>query len=181
MPNQILLDIINEHLPYDIDMLRRIYTLFGQTNPSLPQDDRKRQYDAMINSFCVHARSLFDFFSNKRTDRTDSIAADFTIGYTPTFDLSIEPLYSLRRKLNKQVFHLTTDRTVLGAAKFQPDTDAQLVFLNIEPAIAHFIATLAPDFHHFRCNSAPVTFISTTSQPSATGAISQTSLTINPP
>ena len=55
---QILIEIYNEHLPYEIDMLRSTYIHLTANPP--PVGVVK---DALIESFCVHARSLLDFFS----------------------------------------------------------------------------------------------------------------------
>lgn len=178
MPDQILLKIIEEHLPYEIDMLRGLYGQFGKVNPSLDEFNQKVQYYAQINSFCVHARALLDFFADQRKDQTDAIASDFSSGYKPTFDQAKEPLKTLRTKLNKQIFHLTKDRTVVPAQKFQPDTDAQEVMKVIEPAIAHFTACLAPDFKHFKCFTSPIDFIKAPPQASATNAFGSESFTV---
>jgi hypothetical protein len=178
MPDQILLDIIEEHLPYEVDMLRGLYSQFGKVNPSLDEFNQKVQYYAQINSFCVHARALLDFFADIRKDKTDAIASNFTSGYKPTFDQTIEPLKSLRTKLNKQIFHLTNDRTIVAAQKFQPSTDAQEVMKVIEPAIGHFAACLTPDFKHFKCFTSPVDFIKAPPPASATNAFASESFTV---
>jgi hypothetical protein len=180
MPDQILLDIINEHLPYEIDMLRGLFRQFGKVNRELSELDQKIQYYAQINSFCVHARALLDFFSNKGGDPTDATARDFTTAYTSPFDPAKEPLKSLRTKLNKQVFHLTKNRTIVLANKFDPGVDGAVVLQTIEPAIAHFIACLNHDFKHFKCGSTPIAFISTPGKASATGTIYSTNLSIPP-
>jgi hypothetical protein len=183
MPDQALVQIIDEHLPYEIDMLRGIYQHFGvsKINPTLSDFDKKILYFSQIEAFCVHARALLDFFSNKRTYPTDSIAGDFTTGYQPTFDLTTEPLKSLYTKLNKQIFHLTTNRTIIDAEKFQPDKDPATLPQAIEAAITNFTACLTPDFKHFKCNTTPVAFVTVLPQSSATGTFASTSITIFPP
>jgi hypothetical protein len=178
MPDQILLDIIEEHLSYEIDMLRGLYRLFGKVDQAWNEHEKKVQYYAQINSFCLHARSLLDFFADKRRDQTDAIASDFTSGYTPTFDQTKEPLKSLRTKLNKQIFHLTRDRTIIAAQKFQPDTDAQELLKIIEPAIAHFTDCLTQDFKHFKCFFSPVDFLIVPPKASATNAFTTESFTV---
>src|SRR5438132_1153956 len=112
MPDQmILVEINSEHLPYEIDMLRETYRRWMTiTGPLTP--DQAFACNSLIETFCVHARALLDFFSDRRTGPTDAIASDFTDGYVATFDLTKEPVKSLRTKLNKQLFHLTKNRTI---------------------------------------------------------------------
>lgn len=73
MADPILLDIIDEHLPYELGMFRGLYLQFGQVNPAMSPGHQQIQYYAQINSFCVHARSLLDFFGTSAgTLRTPS-------------------------------------------------------------------------------------------------------------
>ena len=62
MTDQILLGIIDEHLPYEIDMLRGLFRQFDNANRDLSEPEQKIKYFAQIESFCVHARSLLFFF-----------------------------------------------------------------------------------------------------------------------
>ncbi len=179
VPDQILVDINNEHLPYEIGMLResfRRWVQFAQTIKGPLTPDQAFTRNSLIETFCVHARALLDFFSDRRTDQTDAIASDFTNGYVATFDPTKEPIKSVRTKLNKQLFHLTRNRTVIGADKFNMYTDGTLVLQTIEPAIQEFASHLTPDFRGFRCNTPPITFptptISASSVLGATGTIS---------
>jgi len=73
MPDKVIVDIFHEHLPYEIDMLRSTYHRLANL-PNIDTDIR----NALIESFCVHARALLDFFSNRSTDATDAIATDLT-------------------------------------------------------------------------------------------------------
>lgn len=164
MPDQILLDIMLEHLPYEIDMLRGTYSESLQILRNRPASETFGQQTirfALLEAFCIHARGLLDFFSNNRSDPTDAVASDFTTGYVPTFDQNAEPLKSLRVKLNKQIFHLTKNRTIVNVDKFQMPEDAESILKQLELAIAHFINCLAPDFNSFRCRTSPATFITT--------------------
>src|SRR5260370_26249933 len=115
MPDKILVEIIGEHLPYEIDMLRLTYKeLEAGAKKSAPksQEEQACRY-ALIEAFCVHARSLIDFFADKRYKQTDAIASDFTTGFATALDVAKEPLKSIRVKLNKQIFHLTKDPTII--------------------------------------------------------------------
>lgn len=139
-----------EHLPYEIEMLRDTYRALAATPP--PTDVSK---NALIKSFCVHARSLIKFFANKPGRRGDAIAGDFTADFVERLNLNTEPLKSLWRKLNKQIFHLTKVRTIVDADKFDPGTDGTIILQEIEQELQKFQNCLTPDFRHFRCKTSP--------------------------
>jgi hypothetical protein len=178
MPDEILLGIINDHLPYEIDMLRGLFRqLFGKVEPSEP--DQRIQHFAQIESFCIHARSLLDFFYGAKSSKDDdAMVTDFATGYTPPFDPTKEPLKSrlksLRCKLNKQIFHLTEKRTIAVNKKFDLGEDGACVLQTIEPAIVCFTKTLKDEFKHFKCCSIPVDLIPTLGKANTTGSIYKT-------
>jgi hypothetical protein len=176
-----------EHLPYEIDMLRAAYLQFNE----LARLDPARTAfwrNVLIESFCVHARALLDFFSNKSNDPTDALPSDFTVGFSPTFDLTKDPLKALRVKLNKQLFHLTKNRTIVGDQKFDIIRDGRVVLENIELAIRRFTACLKAEFQNFRCVTSPITFapdalgsVRVPTVPGLTGAFSIESSMVSPP
>jgi hypothetical protein len=187
MPDQILLDIIDNHLPYEIDMLRGLFRQFDNANRDLSEPEQKIKYFAQIESFCVHARSLLFFFSNKKSgpkDCDDSIASDFTIddSYKPSFDPYDGYLDVIRRKLNKQIFHLTKDRKIAPNEKFYLSKDAACVLRTIEDAITSFSACLKDEFKHFnrKSKTVPGYSIPALGNASTTGTIYSTSLSIPP-
>jgi hypothetical protein len=70
--------------------------------------------NAIIESFCVHARNLIEFFDQKSATpgqaRSDYIGAKhFCNGYIPWTKGG--PSNDLRGRLNRQISHLTYDRT----------------------------------------------------------------------
>jgi hypothetical protein len=169
MADSILLEIIDDHLPYEIDMLRGTYTelcALGTTNETTETPKQKIYRQALIESFCVHARSLFDFFSNNAKN-DDAVASHFTANPSPLLDQSNEPLKALRTKLNKQIFHLTKSRKIPENEKFLPSRDASAVLAPIEGAIAEFKKQLPPDYEHFKCTNDPIRFMVTFPQASA--------------
>ena len=174
--DQILLGIIDEHLPYEIDMLRGLFRqLFGKVEPSAP--DQRIQHFAQIESFCIHARSLLDFFSNRKSpskDKDDAIASDFATGYTSPFVPETKSLKSLRCKLNKQIFHLTKNRKTVPDEKFNLNKDGTFVLQTIEPAIVRFTKNLKVEFEHFKCCSIPVDLIPALGKGNTTGSIYKT-------
>jgi hypothetical protein len=177
MTDQILLGIIDEHLPYEIDMLRGLFRqLFGEVEPSEP--DQRIQHFAQIESFCIHARSLLFFFSNKKIrskDCDDAIASEFTTeGYTPSRDPHKGCLNVILIKLNKQIFHLTKNRKIVPDEKFNLNKDGTFVLQTIEPAIVRFTKNLKVEFEHFKCCSIPVDLIPSLGKANTTGSIYKT-------
>jgi hypothetical protein len=172
MSDAILRSIIVEHLPYEIDMLRSCFQklkALADVDPASETQEKRICRCSLIEAFCVHARSLLNFFADtKRTNQTDAIASDFTTGYDPAFDLTLNPL---RTKLNKQLFHLTTDRTTVTAEKFDVGKDGLELLKYIEPAIKRFTNRLTPDFQDFKCQTPPVDFIAALPFASVTAVI----------
>jgi hypothetical protein len=94
MPDQILMDIIEEHLPYEIDMLRHTYrqlSVVSKVDPAHETNEQRANRCALIESFCVHARSLIDFFADDKKG-TDAVACEFTDNGFMQLDRSKEPL-----------------------------------------------------------------------------------------
>jgi hypothetical protein len=173
MADLILQTIFELHLPYEIDMVRRTYRKLS----SLPNIDPVPAEillcrNALVESFCVHARSLLDFFSNHRgKNGDDAVASDFTNGYTLTFDPEKEPIKALRRKLNKQLFHLTKERTAdVDKNKFDVSTDGLAALQKLEAAIERFKNCLKPDFRQLICTADPIELVTSIPFAGATGA-----------
>lgn len=106
-PKTVKVEIMNEHLPYELIMLRgtfdQLVTHTVETN-------------ALIESFCIHARQLLDFFEDKEGRTTDARASDFTKTKYQTKHLppSKDPI---RDNINKQIAHITLCRTTDSTEK----------------------------------------------------------------
>src|ERR1700730_11206602 len=102
MASQIHHDIIKEHLPYEIDMLRSTWRRLQQIcSPPQGPETHEQQVErfSLIESFCVHGRSLTDFFDIRgKVKRDDVVSSDFTEQPTGSLDATKEPLKTLRRK-----------------------------------------------------------------------------------
>ena len=160
MPDKILMDIIEEHLPYEIDMLRRTYmqlSVLSKIDPDREPDEQRATRNALTESFCVHARSLIEFFADNKKG-ADAVACEFTDNRFTQLDRSKGPIKTIRDiKLNKQIFHLTKNRTIVDSEKFDVGKDGMDVLQIIEPAIEHFTNFLLPDFRsHFNCTTTPL-------------------------
>jgi hypothetical protein len=128
--------IISIHLLYEIDMLRLSHHILhgGIPLPLLSQ----AVANLAIEGFCLHARNLVDFFADNRPlGSKDAVARHFTAeGYRPFKgnDVKKNGLYA---KINKQIVHLTYDRTDDSRLKIGPKDREQLRGL-IEDEIVEF-------------------------------------------
>ena len=65
-----------------------------------------------------------------------------------------EPLKTIRTKLNKEIFHLTKNRTI--TKKFDVGIDGVEILKMIESEIEQFRAGLSAEYQPFECKIAPV-------------------------
>jgi hypothetical protein len=132
-------EILREHLPYEIEMLR-----FAHGKLQEPAHDRT-MVNCLIECFCVHARNLIDFFDDDKKDNDkDAVARHFVnrVSYQPFAGSS--PKHpggrygELYAKLNKQITHITYDRTGIGDADKIGDQDRKQIRRLIEKEIDNF-------------------------------------------
>jgi hypothetical protein len=74
-------------------------------------------YNALIESFTIHARALIHFLYPKRKEDSDVLAADFfdDAGAWPKICQQEEPIEfgRARERVNKEIAHLTYDRQLV--------------------------------------------------------------------
>jgi hypothetical protein len=124
-------DIISEHLPYEIHMLRHAYDKLQSSSHGQATDN------GLIECFCLHARNLLDFFRDQKHSNY-AVAREFTTAsYNPFDGTNPKSSGGLYGKLNDQITHLSYRRTNNPAAKIGPD---ERVFLKnlIEKEIDNF-------------------------------------------
>jgi hypothetical protein len=122
-------EIFQEHLHYEIDMLLATF-VWLQT----PLSDTVL-VNALIESFCIHARNLDDFFLGRRGAKAQTYATSTYVPYAAGRISS-----ALDKKLNTQIAHLTDARTSDPAQKIGPKDRFDLV------------ATLLAEVHNFAKN-----------------------------
>lgn len=149
-------EILGEHLPYELWMLRETFARLS----SPPAD--AVLCNALIESFCIHARQLIEFFENKQGKQ----AKEFTGGKYAAVYLS-GLTNSERGKINTQIAHLTGMRTVDSAEKIGPALRAKLLTA-LERESQHFYGQLAPEFRDILKIAEPRQLIVTDSSSSAT-------------
>lgn len=121
-----LMEAFEHQLAYEVNMFRHTYNFLHVPawSPELA--------NAIIKSFCVHARNLIEFFDQESATpgqaRSDYIGAKhFCNGYIPWTNGG--PSNDLRGRLNRQISHLTYDRTSKEEEKIGAKERAELVEL----------------------------------------------------
>lgn len=151
-------DILGHHLPYEFEMLQGTYLALenGGHDTFIA--------NALIESFCIHARQLIEFFSNQQGRR----AKEFTGGTYAAAHLG--SLGDTATKLNTQIAHLTGQRTTDGTKKIGA-ADRRKLLTALEREAQNFAARLAPAFQGMFTPPTPITLIMVSGQPSATNHI----------
>ncbi len=109
-------EILGIHLPYELWMLRATYEKLR----SPPADEVL--CNALIESFCLHARQLLEFFENRQGKH----AKDYTGGsYKAAHLASLSK--AERTKLNTQIAHISGQRTVDPSKKIGLSLRAKLI------------------------------------------------------
>jgi hypothetical protein len=98
--------ILADALPYELNMLEQTFLHLQTAEPGWLSN-------ALIESFCLHARQLIDFFQNKQSVKAEQFTANGIYGAR---EASAIPK-SLKIKLNTQIAHLTEKRTDVAAEK----------------------------------------------------------------
>jgi hypothetical protein len=125
-------ELLGHHLVYEIDMLR-------ETHGKLP-DDHTVLNNALIESFCVHARNLIEFFGKGAKKYTDE-------NYRPFANFK-KNLKTIRHRINVQISHLIyAGRTVKDSEKINDEDRAEILNF-LSEAIADFKAHLLREYRH---------------------------------
>jgi hypothetical protein len=119
--------MFDEHVRYEIDHLSGMYRLLTELpNNQLPDLDRKMIDDALIVAFCIHAKNLMEFLSD-RPKKNYAVAVEFAAdGYKP-WKIKRSREGRLKGKLNSQISHLTYARTEDPNEKIGPQDRKELV------------------------------------------------------
>lgn len=132
------MEAFEHHVVYEVNMLRHTFNFMGI--PAWSSELR----NAIIESFCVHARNLIEFFSqrSKTAGQADGDyvgAKHFCNNYEPW--TKGRPSSDLTKRLNRQVAHLTYDRTSRDEDKVGGKEQLELIKL-IEQEIEAFGSSL---------------------------------------
>jgi hypothetical protein len=133
-----LKEIVEQHLTYEIGML---FWAYGAVNleASKPQPEG-HIINALIESFCVHARILNDFLLGKKNNVP---AKSVTYDYKPFASGKIDK--KLTDKIGAQIVHLGRDRTSDPASKIG-GADRLLQLRSIAAELVMFRQHLRPEY-----------------------------------
>jgi hypothetical protein len=108
----------NDQFGYEVWMLTETYRRLATQR--LEDQDRVLA-NAMIESFCIHARILIDFFYGRGGVKAKEVTLKT---YHPFQSGKISK--ALTEKLNTQIAHLTLKRTSVGSEKIGPADRTEL-------------------------------------------------------
>jgi|688.fasta_scaffold1093249_1 hypothetical protein len=94
---------LRKHYIHEVNMLRQVFRHHKVANNQIVKN-------ALYDSFCVHARALWDFFSSVSAKGDDVIAQHFASNWNPGNSIVSQLPSSQRDAINKQVAHLTDKR-----------------------------------------------------------------------
>jgi hypothetical protein len=134
MPSVDLDELLHIHVRYELDMLFATFELLRLPASNVVVGN------ALIESFCMHARALIDFFDN-----TQGLEArEFTdAAYRPLPKDQLGISDTLINKLNTQIAHLTKKRVDAPSLKIGV-TDRQNLRDGLLRALRHFEQHLLP-------------------------------------
>lgn len=105
----------NEHLAYEAKMFVFAWDLFRLETSKPPENEADVFRRNLFGEGClIHFRNLVDFFYPSKLNATDVIAED----YAPNWEADKIPpaLDALRRRVHKELVHLTTERIPRSAS-----------------------------------------------------------------
>ena len=135
-----------EHVKYEFEMFLWLGQVCG--NPAVKiaasgKADVICLNNALIEAFAVHVRNVIDFLYLEDPKPTDVVAADFLDpGVWRQICPDISPsLSAARKRANKEIAHLTTDR--IAGSPPEKGWDFRALVTELKPLL-QFFATKAP-------------------------------------
>jgi hypothetical protein len=134
-----------KHVGYELDMLIYTFDKLLLVEQLVPRTFQAGQVNALIETFCLHARKLNEFFQSSGRDDTLKAAtfADSRFRQRP----NDKERKDLIIKINKQISHLTEHRTSVAAEKIGSADRAKLYSILIAEA-DNFTRHLQPHLSH---------------------------------
>ncbi|MDQ8729326.1 hypothetical protein [Bradyrhizobium sp. LHD-71] len=127
-------EFFNEHLPYEISMLRATYDLARASKPAA-------EHNALVEAFLLHARNLIEFYK-------DRPACDFDPRMFTVASYQINKDFvpdSLVARIHRQTSHLTAKRIAHAADELGP-RDWALILRALEQEMSRFVKALTSDY-----------------------------------
>jgi hypothetical protein len=145
-------DFWEEHLPYEINMLRASIKAVTSSRPFVSDDGKIRWAIKNATAFCIHARNLIEFFGLKK--RCDFDPRWFTLDSYRVEEKNFVG-ETLVTKLSTQIVHLTKKRARgKRPEKLTPPTDHLEIYRGLEAAIQRFEGQLRREYQ-LHCHTPP--------------------------
>jgi len=157
MTDESLAAFLRVHISYELSMLALTYGLLtnspafemsvdADTRPDEAERIQHTVYNALMESFCIHARSLIEFFENRNSRPDGAQARMFTVtgqydaAHLARADAAID---KVNIAINRQIAHLSLQR-VVGQGQIDED-DRALLYRVLTDEAQHFLSQLKPD------------------------------------
>src|SRR5215471_16068857 len=121
-----------KYVGYELDMLVYTFDKLLLVEQLVPRSFQAGQVNALIEAFCLHARNLNEFFQGSGRDDTLKAATFADNRYKPR--PSDKERKALISKFNRQISHLTEQRTSVGEQKISSADRARLYSVLIAEA-----------------------------------------------
>ncbi len=128
-------ELLECHYKYEIDMLQHTYAYLGNgkyTNDTVIKN-------ALIESFCIHARALMEFFEGKKERSTKKYVGG---GYIPLTVKRRTRIHQLRGMLNNQIAHVIIDQRTYNQSGKIGDSEREELIKILGPKSQEFQANL---------------------------------------
>ncbi|MBI3476089.1 MAG: hypothetical protein HY010_10180 [Acidobacteria bacterium] len=146
LSDQELLDYSGEHLLYEVQM----FQWMTKTLLTKSSEFEALERCALIESFAIHLRNLFEFFYHQSPRDTDVVAADYFDDPASWNGTPSPVLVAARKRADKEVSHLTLQRK--DAADLDKNWPIGAYFNEMRSTVQEFIATASPKKLHVRVN-----------------------------
>jgi hypothetical protein len=140
-PDELLLEC---HFVYEIKMLQETYQRCWEEVTNDADDERKILNNALIESFCIHARNLIEFFRDKkvRTTYADPTYRAFSLVQPNTMDTIYERLCA---QITHLVYKGTHNRTTHALQKINAKDRYEILRI-LRSEIIEFKGKLVPSY-----------------------------------
>lgn len=139
MPAEPIDELFREHFGYEVTMLHSAHQMLTKTQAEPKTIEEKTIKNALIESYCIHARSLIDFFRGKDGSFV-SKCVDSSYKAFPRGKIR----KALITKLHTQIAHLTQMRKSASADKID-DCDRLELLNAIRDELENFRSHLLPE------------------------------------
>lgn len=129
-----LRDLFERHVLYEVLML------VGTRECIHAGEADTIKHNALIESFCIHARLLIEFFNNPTADGPSSFAEPTYVAFEG--GQLTGPLF---RKINAQIAHFSLKRTV-DPSKAMDRATLEQIYVRLADEIANFERHLKPEY-----------------------------------